>query len=102
MADTIQIDRFTVGPFEENCYLLVGPSGRDAALVDPGGGMADLAAGLLRITHAGALASDPVRALRGVRLAADLGFQLTPETEAAMATARPALSTVSPERSMCS
>jgi glyoxylase-like metal-dependent hydrolase (beta-lactamase superfamily II) len=36
MADTIQIDRFTVGPFEENCYLLVGPSGRDAALVDPG------------------------------------------------------------------
>ena len=36
MADTIQIDRFTVGPFEENCYLLVGPSGRSAALVDPG------------------------------------------------------------------
>lgn len=69
-----------------------------AALVDPGGGVADLAAGLLRITHAGALASDPVRALRGVRLAADLGFQLTPETEAAMAAARPALSTVSPER----
>jgi hydroxyacylglutathione hydrolase len=36
MADTIQIDRFTIGPFEENCYLLVGPSGREAALVDPG------------------------------------------------------------------
>lgn len=36
MADTIQIDRFTVGPFEENCYLLVGPSGCEAALVDPG------------------------------------------------------------------
>jgi len=36
MADSIQIDRFTVGPFEENCYLLVGPSGRSAALVDPG------------------------------------------------------------------
>jgi glyoxylase-like metal-dependent hydrolase (beta-lactamase superfamily II) len=36
MADSIQIDRFTVGPFEENCYLLVGPSGHRAALVDPG------------------------------------------------------------------
>jgi glyoxylase-like metal-dependent hydrolase (beta-lactamase superfamily II) len=36
MAHSIHIDRFTVGPFEENCYLLVGPSGHGAALVDPG------------------------------------------------------------------
>lgn len=28
--------RFTFGPFEENPYLLVGPSGRKAMLVDPG------------------------------------------------------------------
>lgn len=32
----IELLRFTVGPFEENPYLLVGPSGRRAAVVDPG------------------------------------------------------------------
>jgi glyoxylase-like metal-dependent hydrolase (beta-lactamase superfamily II) len=36
MTETIQLDRFTVGPFEENCYLIVGPSRTRAALVDPG------------------------------------------------------------------
>lgn len=33
---SIELIRFTVGPFEENPYLLVGPSGRRAAIVDPG------------------------------------------------------------------
>ncbi len=36
MHDRIEIVRFTCGPFEENPYLLVGPSGQRAALVDPG------------------------------------------------------------------
>ena len=27
---------YTLGPFVQNCYLLTGPSGRKAALVDPG------------------------------------------------------------------
>ena len=36
MENGIELRRFTLGPFAENCYLLVGPSGRKAALVDPG------------------------------------------------------------------
>ncbi len=32
----LKIERFTLGPFQENCYLLTGPSGRKAAIVDPG------------------------------------------------------------------
>ncbi len=30
------VSSFTVGPFEENCYLLVDEDSRDAVLVDPG------------------------------------------------------------------
>jgi hydroxyacylglutathione hydrolase len=36
MGDRIEIHCFTLGPFAENSYLLVGPSGRRAAAVDPG------------------------------------------------------------------
>jgi len=36
MSGPIGIQCFTLGPFAQNCYLLVGPSGRKAALVDPG------------------------------------------------------------------
>lgn len=36
MERSIEVVRFTCGPFEENPYLLVGPSGREAILVDPG------------------------------------------------------------------
>ncbi len=36
MADQLEILRFTLGPFEENAYLLVGPSRVHALLVDPG------------------------------------------------------------------
>jgi len=32
----LEIVRFTLGPFQENSYLVVGPSGRRALLVDPG------------------------------------------------------------------
>lgn len=36
MHDALELSRFTLGPFLENCYLLVGPSGKRAAVVDPG------------------------------------------------------------------
>jgi len=34
--DELDVLRFTIGPFEENAYLVIGPSGRKAILVDPG------------------------------------------------------------------
>ena len=36
MHERVTITRWVLGPFAENCYLLVGPSGKRAALVDPG------------------------------------------------------------------
>lgn len=53
----------------------VEPAG---ALLDPSGGMADLAAGRLRAISEANLLDDPLRLLRGVRLACELGFELEP------------------------
>lgn len=51
----------------------------DGELVDPFGGAADLAAGVLR--HVGpAFHEDPLRVLRVARFAARFGFQVAPET----------------------
>jgi putative nucleotidyltransferase with HDIG domain len=69
-----------------------------APIVDPTGGLADLAARRLRLAGPGALAADPVRALRAVRLAELLGFRITPATARAVARTAPALGTVSAER----
>ncbi len=52
----------------------------DGRLVDPLGGRDDILAGRLRMTSEGSLADDPVRPLRGVRLAATLGFELEDAT----------------------
>ena len=46
MHDALELLRFTVGPFEENVYVLIGPSGRRAAVVDPGIGSESLLTGL--------------------------------------------------------
>jgi tRNA nucleotidyltransferase (CCA-adding enzyme) len=57
--------------------------GADGGLIDPFGGAADLAAGLLRHVSP-AFAEDPLRVLRVARFAARFGFAVAPETEALM------------------
>jgi putative nucleotidyltransferase with HDIG domain len=52
------------------------------ALVDPTGGQADLAAGRIRATGRRAFRDDPVRLLRAVRIEAELGFEIEPQTRA--------------------
>ena len=52
-------------------------SGR-AQLIDPTGGLADLRAGLVRATSEDALREDPLRLLRGPRIATQLGFRIEP------------------------
>ena len=59
--------------------------GEDGTLVDPCGGSADLAAGVLRHVSA-AFAEDPLRVLRVARFAARFDFAVAPETEALMRT----------------
>ena len=57
------------------------PSGE---LIDPTGGVADLAAGRVRMTSLAAMRDDPVRPLRAVRFAGLLGFDLEHATRAAV------------------
>lgn len=62
-----------------NALALPLMEGDVTGVLDPTGGMADLQA--QRIKHCpGAFAADPVRMLRGFRLAATLGFSLEPAT----------------------
>lgn len=68
------------------------------AIVDPCDGLADMQARLLRQTHAGAIAHDPIRALRAVRLSWQLGMELESQTAGAARAAAPALHTISAER----
>jgi tRNA nucleotidyltransferase (CCA-adding enzyme) len=72
------------------------PLDRDPDLIDPHGGRADLAAGLLRVLHPGSFVDDPTRAPRAARYAARFGFELEPETETLLREAN--LSTVSADR----
>ncbi len=73
--------------------------GEDGVLIDPHGGQADLAAGLLRHVSP-AFVEDPLRVLRVARFAARLGFAVAPETEALMRdiVASGELATLAPER----
>jgi poly(A) polymerase len=69
-------------------------------VIDHVGGLADLSARVIRaVGHPEArLAEDHLRALRGVRFAARLGFTLEPATAAAIARHAGDLAGVSPER----
>jgi tRNA nucleotidyltransferase (CCA-adding enzyme) len=73
--------------------------GDDGVLIDPHGGRADLAAGVLRHVSP-AFAEDPLRVLRVARFAARYDFTVAPETEALMReiVASGELATLAPER----
>jgi poly(A) polymerase len=69
-----------------------------AQTFDPLGGLRDLADGRLRMASAGAFAEDPLRVLRLVRHAIDLGLRPDRETLASARAAAPSLASVSGER----
>jgi poly(A) polymerase len=68
------------------------------ALHDPLGGALDLKKKRLRACAPSAFEDDPVRILRGVRLAVAHGFKFVPETRQAMKRAVGGLVRISPER----
>lgn len=74
--------------------LLRGP----APIQDSTGGLGDLAGRRLRACGPTAMAADPVRVLRLVRLAHELDFAIEPATEAQARSAAPALTSVAAER----
>jgi putative nucleotidyltransferase with HDIG domain len=70
----------------------------DNTIHDPLGGAMDLKEKRLRACSPSAFMDDPVRILRGIRLAANFGFSIVPETRTAMKEAASLLGTVSAER----
>lgn len=69
-----------------------------AVVIDHHGGLVDLEAGLIRTVCEDAIRSDPLRALRAVRQAAQLGFTLVPDTEVLIQRDGVAVSGVPAER----
>jgi len=71
---------------------------RQQALLDPTGGLADLQRRELRALSEANLLSDPLRLLRGLRLACELDFSLEPRTQAWIGQHRARLGGVASER----
>lgn len=67
-------------------------------LVDPCGGLQDLQAGLLTAVAEQNLIDDPLRLLRGIRIAAELNFQIAADTWPLLQKHRKALPMAAPER----
>ncbi|HSE02735.1 MAG TPA: HD domain-containing protein, partial [Methylomirabilota bacterium] len=69
-----------------------------AMIADPTGGLADLRERVVRACGPAAISDDPLRALRGVRLALRPGWRLDAAAEAAIRAAAPSVSGVAGER----
>jgi len=71
---------------------------RDETIIDPLEGGKDLQAKIIRACSPTALSDDPVRILRAIRLAADLGLRIDKDTRELMKQAVHQLGRISPER----
>lgn len=78
--------------------MAVDLAGDPGWIIDPTGGESDARDKILRRCHADAVASDPVRVLRGIRQSVQLGFRIEPATLADLRANAPLLRDVSPER----
>jgi putative nucleotidyltransferase with HDIG domain len=84
--------------FTINAMAIPATARRVSSMIDPCGGVSDLSSRLVQQTHDRAIEDDPVRALRALRLALSLDFELTAETAQAVSQASPDLDKVSSER----
>jgi poly(A) polymerase len=87
---------FTLNALAVSLRDILGP-GRPG-LIDPLGGLPDLARGRLKMVAAANFHDDPLRLLRAYRFAATHGFQITPATTAAIRRAAPEFARVAAER----
>jgi hypothetical protein len=78
--------------------LPIKAGGSLGALIDPTGGAADLRAKRLRTTGEAALIADPLRLLRAVRFAVELGFEVERETASLIKQHASLLTQTAPER----
>lgn len=91
LADDLADRDFTIN-------ALAASAGAPSDIIDLHGGLVDLASGQLRVVSDESIRNDPLRALRAVRQAAELGFDLTPETESAVRRDGEGVARVSEER----
>lgn len=67
-------------------------------LIDPAGGLADLRAGIVRMTGEQAFVDDPLRLLRGPRIATELGFGIELTTAEVIGRLASAITSAAEER----
>ncbi len=87
---------FTINAMALNVDAVLGR--KPLTLIDPWGGLQDLARGFIRVIVPENLRYDPLRQLRAYRFAATHTFTVTPETEAAVRLYLPEFSRVAGER----
>jgi len=96
LEEDLRLRDFTVNAIAVDLrMLLVGGS---VEPVDPCGGVADIAVGILRPCAPDAFRVDPLRAIRLYRFVATLGYTPTAEAEAGAADVAGQLASVAPER----
>jgi len=85
-----------------NAMAMPLDGGRDVSgapeIIDPAGGQVDLRDGVVRLLAPAVLRDDPLRTLRAVRVAAQLGFRLDEQSAAWIVEAAPLLAAAAPER----
>ena len=96
LEEDLRARDFTVNAMALDLKAVLGR--RNVALIDPWGGLADLARKLIRVIEAKNFLEDPLRLLRAYRFAATHGFRLTPETVAAIEGSLPEFARVAGER----
>lgn len=84
--------------FTINAMAVSQQSDGALVLIDPLSGLQDLLDRTLRATHSGSLLDDPIRALRAVRLQAQLRCTIDPQTRAWVQQGGAAIHNTSPER----
>ena len=94
-GETIQ-DDLTARDFTINSMAM--DINRDHQLVDPFQGARDLKDGLLRSTTVHSIKDDPLRCIRAVRMAAQFGLKILPETKKQIREAKGLLTEISAER----
>ncbi len=96
LAADLRTRDFTVNALAASLHDLVERG--SAAVEDSTSGLRDLAERVIKPCGSGVIADDPLRALRGVRLAIHPGWRLDPTAQTAIREAAPRLAEVSAER----
>lgn len=98
LEDDLRLRDFTVNAIALDLAELMDAKVISLTIHDPTGGRQDLHAGVIRTPSAKVLDDDPLRLLRAVRIAAELGFAIEPETRKAIVKRAKLLEGVARER----